>query len=367
MSRLKSFWGSVGLLAATTIGAGMFSLPYIFKESGWLAGIFYLLLLSVAIIFVHYLYWLTLAKVKEKSRLLGLAREHLGNAAFYVAIVSVIIGLFLTLVVYLILAQHFSRLIMPEPASNFGVVLFWLAASLPLFFKLSRLVGAEFLGTLLMVFIVIFVFITGNGGFSGIAPIKIENIFLPFGAILFSLAGWTAIEPMFEWQKRNNDSKPLSKLALGTLLSAVVYLLFVLGILGSSDVISPDTLSGLSSWPLWKLQLLGWLGIFAIWTSYVPISLEIKNELEKDLRLPMLFSFTAVLFLPLVLFFSGLFNFLSAIGLVGGVFLALQYVFIILVSKKILALSGLKRFFANLLIFVFMVAAIYEIYYFAVR
>lgn len=367
MKNLKSFWGSVGLLAATTIGAGMFSLPYIFKESGWLLGIFYLLLLGGILIFAHYLYWLSLARVKEKSRLLGLAREHLGNAAFYAAIISVIIGLFLTLVVYLILAQQFSRLIMPEPASNFGAVLFWLIASLPFLLKLPRLVGAEFLGTLLMVFIVMLVFITGHDGFSGIAPIKIENIFLPFGAILFSLTGWTAIEPMFEWQKRNSDSKPLSKLAFGTILSAIVYLLFIFGIFGSNEAISPDTLSGLSSWPPWKLQLLGWLGIFAMWTSYVPISLEIKNELEKDLHMPAFLSFGVALILPPVIFLSGFFNFLGAIGLAGGVFLALQYVFIILVSKKILALSGLKKFFANLLLFVFLVAAVYEVYYFAVR
>lgn len=367
MKEFKSFWGSVGLLAATTIGAGMFSLPYIFKESGWLAGIFYLLLFGGILIFVHYLYWLSLARVKEKSRLLGLVRERLGNAAFYAAIISVIIGLFLTLVVYLILAQQFSRLIMPESASNFGVVLFWLAASLPFLLKLPRLVMAEFFGTLLMVSAVLFVFATGNGGFSGIAPIKVENIFLPFGAILFSLAGWTAIEPMFEWQKRNSDSKPLSKLVLGTLLSSAVYLLFVFGILGFNGAISPDTLSGLSSWPLWKLQLLGWLGIFTIWTSYVPISLEIKNELEKDLRLPAAFGLAAVIVLPLLLFLSGFFNFLGAISLVGGVFLALQYVFIILVSKKILALSGSKKFFANLLIPVFLTAVVYEIYYFAVK
>ncbi len=367
MTKIKSFWGSVGLLAATTIGAGMFSLPYIFKESGWLLGIFYLLLLGGILVFVHYLYWLSLARVKEKSRLLGLAREYLGNAAFYAAIISVIIGLFLTLVVYLILAQQFSRLIMPEPASNFGAVLFWLTASLPFLLKLPRLVGAEFFGTLLMVLIVLFVFVTGHDGFSGIAPIKIENIFLPFGAILFSLTGWTAIEPMFEWQKRNSDSKPLSKLALGTILSAIVYLLFVFGILGSDGAISPDTLSGLSSWPLWKLQLLGWLGIFAMWTSYVPISLEIKNELEKDLRLPMTFGLAAVIVLPLLLFLSGFFNFLGVISLVGGVFLALQYVFIILVSKKILKLSGLKNFFADLLLLVFMSAAIYEVYYFAIK
>ena len=367
MSRFKSFWGSVSLLAATTIGAGMFSLPYIFNESGWLTGIFYLVFLSCAVIFAHYLYWLALSQDGGRNNLLGLVREKLGRAVFYVALVSVIAGLFLILVIYLILAQNFARIVLPAATSNFGAVLFWLAASFPLLLKLPRLVGAEFLGTFLMILIVIFVFATGSDGFSEIVSLKLENIFLPFGAILFSLTGWTAIRPMFNWQKRNRDSRAFPKLALGTLLSALIYILFVIGILGSDGTISPDTLSGISSWPLWKLQLLAWLGIFAMWTSYVPISLEVKNELDDDLRLPASLSMAAVVAAPLFLFLSGFFNFLEAISLAGGVFLALQYVFIILVSKKILALSGAKKFFANLLLFVFAAAAAYEIYYFAVR
>ena len=361
MTKIKSFLGSVGLLMASTIGAGMFSLPYIFKESGWLPGIFYILLLSGAVIFVHHLYWLALSRVDEKKRLLGLVRDRLGGVAFYAALVSIIVGLLLTLVIYLILAQNFGKIILPEPLGNFGAGLFWLAVSLPLLLKLPRLVGAEFLATIFKVLIVLMVFLLGKDGFSAAPSVNMENIFLPFGAVLFSLAGWTAIEPMFDWQKKNSDSKFLSKLAIGTFFSAAIYLIFIAGILGSDGVLSPDVFAGPSSWPLWELQIFALLGILAIWTPYIPVSLEIKNGLEKDLRIPAFWSFAAVLIIPPVIFLSGFFNFLGAIGLAGGVFLALQYVFIILVSKKILALSGLKKFFANLLILVFLAAAVYSV------
>ncbi|MEK7546984.1 MAG: aromatic amino acid transport family protein [Patescibacteria group bacterium] len=361
MNNFKSFWGGVGFIAATTIGAGMFSLPYIFHKSGWLTGIFYLIVLSGAVIFVHRLYWLSLERANGGSRLLGLVREHLGKCAFYASTVSVVAGLFLILLIYLILSESFARLILPSATASYGAILFWLAASLPLLLKLPRIVGAEFFGTVLMFLIVFFIFLTGQSGFSGVSAVNLDNVFLPFGAILFSLTGWTVIEPMFRWEKKNGDSNYMPKLVFGTLLSAIIYLLFVAGILGSADSISPDALSGLSSWPSWKIQLLGWLGIFAMWTSYVPISLEIKNELKEDLHLPPFFSYLAVIFLPLLLFFSGFFNFLGAISLAGGVFLALQYIFIILVSKKILALSSITKFFANLLILVFLAAAVYSV------
>lgn len=361
MNRIKSFWGSVGLLAASTIGAGMFSLPYVFKESGWLLGIFYLVILSGAIIFAHHLYWLALARVGERKHLLGLVRERLGKWAFYAAFISITIGLLLTLAVYLMLAQNFGKIILPAPFDNYGGILFWLAVSLPLFLKLARLAEVELIATILKVLIVLTVFFMSKNGFSGVMPVNIHNIFLPFGAVLFALAGWTAVEPMHDLQKKNKDKSPLLKLVLGTSLSAAVYLVFIAGILGSSGVVSLDVFSGSSAWPLWELQILTLLGILAVWTPYMPISLEIKDGLEKDLRLPEFLSFAAVLVLPPAILFSGFFNFLSAISLVGGVFLALQYVFIILVSKKILALSRLKKLFANLLILVFLAAAVYSV------
>ncbi len=366
MSKFKSFWGSVGLLAASTIGAGMFSLPYVFKESGWLLGIFYLVTLGCAIIFAHHLYWLVLERVGERKRLLGLVRAYLGHWAFYAALISIIVGLLLTLVIYLILAQDFGRMILPPPLENFGAALFWITVSLPLLMKLSRFVGAEFIATFFKISIVVFVFFAGRGNSFSVPALNAENIFLPFGAILFSLAGWTAIEPMFEWRRKNRDKKALPGLALGTTISAAAYLIFVAAILSSGIAVSSDIFSGSSSWPAWELNIFVLLGILAVWTPYLSISLEVKNEFQNDLHIPASLSLAAVFFLPPLIFMSGFFNFIGAISIAGGVFLALQYIFIILVAKKIIGLSGGKKFFANLLLLLFLAAAVYEVYYFAI-
>ncbi|MBI4085714.1 MAG: hypothetical protein HY433_00495 [Candidatus Liptonbacteria bacterium] len=363
----KSFLGATGILVATTIGAGMFSLPYLFGKSGWLAGIFYLLALGGMVTFAHYLYWLALERVNEKQRLLGLVKAHLGALAFYPAILSILGGLTLVLVIYLILAGQFLKPILSAAGAS-GIFGFWALASLPLFLRIRRFAIAESLGAILMAGIVFLVFFTSDlRRVSGLATVHLENLFLPFGAILFSLTGWTAIEPMFELRNKGGLWKPFSALALGTFISAFAYILFILGIFGSTNAMAPDTISGLGDWPAWKLQLLGWLGLFAIWTSYVPIARELKNSLESDLRVPASWSFGVVLFLPLILVFSGFFSFLGAIGLAGGIFLALQYVFIALVSKKILGPSPVKKFLLNILVAVFLLAAVYEFYYFVVR
>mgnify|MGYP001618537979 FL=1 len=368
----KERWGSAGILAATTLGAGIFALPYIFKESGWLTGLFYLAALSGIVIFTHFLYWQTFAKVGEKKRLLGLTEKYLGNAAGLFAFVVIVAGLILTLVVYLILASHFLKLIFPHTSEVAGVFIFWILASLPIIFKLRWFAGFELLGALFMTAIIIFIFLSaGNltAGFSNIAAINFKNIFLPFGPILFALAGWTAIEPLFEYEKKAGriNSSPLAILFLGTGVVAALYLLFTFGILGSSPEVAPDTVSGLINWPVWKLGLLGLLGIFAIWTSYVPIAREIRNILERDAGWPTILGFCFVLFTPPLLIMFGLNNFLAVVGLVGGVFLSLQYLLIVLVAKKATNLGRAARFFANLSATIVILAAIYEIYHFVIQ
>ncbi len=392
----KFFWGSAGLLAATTIGAGIFSLPYVFNKAGWLTGVFYLAVLSGILIYVHYLYWRALTELKEKNRLLGLIKNYLGEKFFYFGLATVVGGLTLTLVVYLVLSSQFLKLIFPTISLKEGILVFWLLASLPLAWRLPWLVFFEFSGTLLMAGIIVLVLINGWGkgiGSAGVPAFNFDNIFLPFGAVLFSLAGWTAIEPIFDWKKKLEDGyRPpnpniqmhlnvpnrfkkeaveskigLSGLAAGTLIPAFLYLVFVLGILGSAGEITPDTLSGLTNWQFWKLASLGWLGLLAILTSYVPIALEIKNSLTKDLGWNAGWSTLAVVFSPLVLVVLGLRSFFSVVSLAGGIFLGLQYLLIILVAKKILSLDRFQKIFLNVLAAVFILAAVYEAYHFLIR
>ncbi|MBI4094748.1 MAG: hypothetical protein HY435_00960 [Candidatus Liptonbacteria bacterium] len=359
-----SFLRSAGLMAATTLGAGMFALPFVTREAGWGLSLAYLAALSIAVLFAHDLFAKTLEKLTSRHQLLGLTKRYLGAAAFRAAFFVILGGLVLALVIYLILAGPFIEAIFPG-MGRAGTVLFWFASSLPIFLELRRLVGAELLGGALMILIIFIIFLSGraSGGLEGISFVRLDQFFLPFGPIIFSLAGWTAIEPILESQKRAGTAARVGA-ALGTALVSVLYILFVVGIFNSSADIVPDTLSGLSAWPYWKTSLLAWLGLFALLTSYVPIGLEVRNSLVRDLDWPKASAAALVLFLPPLLYFLGLQNFLAVLGLAGGVFLSLQYVFIVLVSKKALALTPWERLLSAALIGLFFAAAAYEVFYF---
>lgn len=356
-----------GVIVATTIGAGIFALPYIFLQSGFWLSAFYLLLLSLIIIFAHILYWRVLDVAGEHRRFLGLAKTYLGSIGYLFAIVAVLVGLLLTLVIYLILGTRLLQTFLPSLGENYRLILFWAFAALPLLFKERKILLLENLGSLGIAAIIIFIF-AGNG-FSKLPvtpAVSFTSLLLPFGVLLFSLAGWTAIEPLYASRKNKKSQASSWKLLLilGTLFSGILYVMFVLGIFAGASTVTPDTISGFLGLAGPEKFVLALLGIFAIWTSYEPIGLEIKNALSRDLRWRQPLGLAFIVFLPLILILIGLNNFLKVIGLAGGVFLSLQYLLILFISRCALRLSRIQTFILSLSSLVFILGMIYEVYYF---
>jgi tyrosine-specific transport protein len=370
MKTVAAFFGETGVIVATTIGAGMFALPYVFERSGVAAGVFYLLAVSGVIVAAHLIYWRVLAREDEKERLLALTRRYLGHTEYLVGLVAIVCGLLLALVAYLILGAEFLQLLFPSLGWAPVLVLFWLGNSIPLLFKERRIMHAELLGAALMSAIIVFIFFGGaSGGSLFETQFHLSKFFLPFGAVFFALGAWPALEPLYRFYREAKVSPrvPIAAIITGTFISALLYFVFVVGIFGSAALITPDTLAGLTNWSAGKIALLAILGLFAIWTSYLPIGLEIQNALSRDLRWPRRSASLLVIFLPIILVALGVSSFFRVVGFVGGVFVALQYLLIVRVGRKALAPGPMARLALDALSLVVLLAVVYEIYYFVVQ
>jgi hypothetical protein len=140
-----------------------------------------------------------------------------------------------------------------------------------------------------------------------------------------------------------------------------------MGILGSVSNVTADTLSGLASLPSWERYLIAIVGLFAIWTASVPLSRELRNALEKDLRWHPLPARLAIVLVPLAAVALGFNNFLVVVSLAGGVFLSAQYILIISVGLRTLSFSRIQKIFLGLVASAFVFAAVYSIYGFIVK
>lgn len=352
------------IVSAATIGSGMFALPYVVAQSGWLLTLAYFVILGAMIVVANGAYLMTLAAEGEKLRLLGLARKHLGAAGFWSGFIGIVIGLLLSFVIFLLLGAQLVRLLDPSLPRAIALGIFWLILSIPALVSNRRAALLEIASVSCVAAIIFFVFASSDPAAALVLTqaVSRHNLFLPFGVVLFALASWTGVEPFYESMKRRAPSHGYwLMLAMGTGIAILLYGIFAVSILGSAPHLAADTISGLIGWPVWKRDIIAALGIFAIGTAAMPVSHELRNALEGDLGWPAWPSRLLIVGLPLGVVLSGFNDFIALISLAGGLFVSLDYLLIITIARRSLILSAAQKVLMDAVAAVFLIAAVYEI------
>jgi amino acid permease len=359
------------IVAAATIGSGVFALPYVIQASGWLVALGYFVALIASVSVAHIIYLRTLATVGEKERLLGLARKYFGATGFWVGFLAIVIGLLLSFIAYLVLGTEFLRILFPAFSAPFALGIFWLLLSCLIWMSEGRVARLEVLGVTLISCAILFIFFSGHPGlaFANLPLAVPRNFFLPFGAILYSLAGWTSVEQIYELIMKNGDRSKKGALwifIVGSALAGLLYWLFLFGVLGGAPRVAMNTISGIGGWPIWRRDILALIGLLAIGVISLPLARELRGALEKDLAWNSIVSRFLIIFLPLAVVLLGFNNFLFIVSLAGGVFISTQYLLIISVGRRALKLTRREKILLDLLALIFIGAAVYEVVTFVV-
>ncbi len=362
----KDFWLAVGLLAGAIIGAGVFSLPFAFQISGLSIGFFYLFLAAAVYIAIHWMYSDIILRTEGEHRFVGYAKIYLGEKAAWFSMLMTIVEMIFVMTIYLVLSQSFGNLILASGEGIAKLLIFWFLGSVAVFASVKRIALLELLivGGIFLIMIAIF----------GLGILNAENLrslnfnynwpaaLLPLAPVLFALSGRVAIPSLVNILRNKENAKQLiwKSIAVGTIMPAILYGLFAVGILGLNPLPSEDSVSGLiGQVPNWILFIIGILGLLSLWSSYIVVGLDVKNILFFDLKFSKTAIFLMVVTAPLLLYLAGLQSFFGLVGFVGGIFLALEGIFITLMwlraAKRKLTLPIV------LLLSVFVVALAYEI------
>ena len=333
----KNFILAVASLIGTIIGAGVFGIPYVMAKSGILFCLFYFLILGATVFLLHLFFGEVVLRTKQKHRLVGYAEKYLGKKAKSLAAFSTILGTIGALLVYVILGGHFLKLVFPFSLSSFQLSLFlWVVLSFFIFLGMKSiawvqlLMNTGFLGAVLLIFFYSFPKID-MGNFILADP---QYIFLPYGVILFSLIGWNAIPEVETILVKKKDLKKVIFWAIAISLSFYfLFGLFISGLTGQNT--TQEAFEGLIPILGQKIIILGGIfGLFAISTSFLILGNYFKNTLIFDYRFPYLFAFFIATFSPLLLFLSGVREFIWVIAFVGTFIGLIEGMIIILVYKK---------------------------------
>ena len=333
----KNFWLAVFSLVGTTIGAGIFALPYVFSRAGFIFGFAELLLLGALMLLIQLMVGEITLRTRGKKRLLGYSQLYLNKIWHRLLTISTIFIGIGSLLAYLILAGNFISILFNLNIFS-STLLFFAIWFFSILIKARTFGKTEFyLGRLSIAFIIfITLFNLRYINIENFLALNIDNVLLPYGVILFAITGAYVIPEMEEILGHNK--RQLKKaIIFGTLIPIITYLLFVVAVVGVSDSFTtPDAISGLAQALNSKFILIigALVGLFAVFEASLSYGIYFKETLWYDLKINKWLAWILSGALPLSLFLLGAHSFIQVISVIGSVFLGFQFIMILWMHKR---------------------------------
>lgn len=321
----KKFLEALAILVGTILGVGTFGIPYAFSRAGFLVGLGYLAALALVVLAIHLMYGEIVLRTPQKHRLIGYAEIYLGAFGKRIAIIVMVVGILGTLLAYTIAGGAFSKVLF-DPFFNlsaiawslifFGAMTFFIITD----FKTGAPAELAMNAALLCVFIFIIVRLLPDVSFTNFPQtVSSRDFFLPYGVILFALAGSAAVPELRDVLL--GDARMKKIIVIGSLIPVALYALFALGVVGVMGTATTDNaITGLAARYGTSMALAGGLvGVLTTATSFLVLGLVLKHALTYDLRFSRLAATVLVIVLPLLLFLFATRDFVKVIGFVGSV------------------------------------------------
>ena len=366
---------AIATLVASIVGVGIFSLPYITAQVGLFTMLGYFLILG-GVMFILYLMFAEVSLVTpDYKRLPGFAEYHLGPLAKKIALGSMVISSLGSILAYLIVGGEFLSGILDPifkigsgDSSAFYTFLYGLIGTALIFLGIKAIAKIEFWG------FVLFFVVLGALFFFGLPFFKLSNLavktgdlsslFLPYGAIVFSLWGLDMIPEIEEMLGKHNKKKLLKKvIVISLLLTLAIYFFFIfltLAIAGAG--VNDSAIASLRDIVGPGAATVGFIfGLIATFTSFITSGLTLEKVLHYDLKISKTVSFGLTCFIPLIVFFIGVQQFIPVISLVGGTMMGVNGLLILAMYNKI---RPQKKWLMFPLIILLMAGMILEIIYF---
>ena len=342
---MKSIYRAIAVLIGTTIGAGIFGIPYVVSKIGFFPGIFYILILGSLVLILNLIYGEIILRTSGDHQLTGYGEIYLGKIGKKIASLALFIGLYGALLAYLIKIGEFSNLIFGFGNPILFSLIFFIFALIAIFFGLRMISFLEGLIVLLLLTLIALIAILGlkQIDFLNFSGFDSSYVFLPFGVILFALTGFSVI-PEMEEILRDNHKNLKKSIIIGSLIPVIVYILFaimVVGISGSST--SDDAISGLILFlPSWIVSLGAVFGILCMASSFLALSYVLKEVWHRDFKFSKTISVFLVCFPALILFLSGAKSFIKVLSITGAISGGLTGILIIAMFMKAKKLGRTK-------------------------
>jgi amino acid permease len=364
---LKSYVYPVVTLTGGIMGVGFLSLPYIALRSGIWVMFFYLVALTGLVLTIHVIFGKICLVTPDFKRWPGFVEFYFGRASKFLILPLIITGTFGVLVVYLIVGSQFlTATFAPIFGGNqvLYVLIYWGLAALLVFWGVGVIAKFDF-WVLIFLSLALVIILMRGGEHMSLGNLlarsdgwRLSDLFLPYGAILFSLWG-TGLIPEVEEMIAFKKQMLTRIIAMSILIPAVFYLLFIVLVLSiTGDQTTEAALTGIrDTLGNGSISFILLMGVASTFLACVASGLLLKKVFMYDMGISELPSFLLVSGIPLVLFFMGFNSFIPLISFIGGVLLGVEGVLILIIYHKI----GGKKIVIFPIMAIFILGIIYSV------
>jgi len=319
---VKGVYQAVATLIGTIMGAGVLGLPYVISQVGFSPGLILILVIGIAVLFMNLFFGEVVLRTKTTHQMAGYAEKYLGKKAKKIATVSLMMGVYGAMIAYLIgigisLSEFFNIPPLTLSILAFIVLSFIVHRGIKTLGNSEIILGGiMFLIILTLALIAIF---SSKFNPQNLAFTNLNNIFLPYGVILFAFLGATAIPEMKEEIIRNKI-KLEKAILVGSLIPIAIYAFFALAVIGTTGINTTEISTvGLGNLLGYKMIILANLfAIFAMTTSFIALAYALKQMYMYDYKFKEDISWGLTVFPPLIIVLLNLTNFIQVIGISGA-------------------------------------------------
>lgn len=324
----RNSWHALAIVVGTTVGVGIFGVPYVLAQSGALIGLLHIAGIGMLLIMLNLLYAEVVLRTEDRQQLVGIVRTYVGSGWGRFVTLLTVVNFCAALLAYSIAGGEFVSLFARSiagidlPTALWGT-LFTIAGALIVYSGARSMAESELGMTIaLLAVLVLLCLIAFMNGSWGNLPVANWSAFAaPYGVVLFALSSVSMVPLLEELLEREKES--MSRVIVwGGAISAAATALFGIAVLSvSGTASSPEALAGMA-------QAIGpagviiatIFGILAIITSYVVIGENATQIFHYDYHIPRPLAWLLACGAPLALYLFGTKNFIAVLDISGSLF-----------------------------------------------
>lgn len=328
------------LLIGSSIGVGVFGLPYVFAQSGFGIAIIHLMVVAGVNLSLLLMYADILRNTREHPRFTSIVKNYLGSFWSYIAALLLFLGVWGAMIAYIIIGGEFLHALLgsmiPFSTLAFQLIFFGIASIAVMG---GLLFTSKIESTLVFLLFITLIILVG-GSLPHIEPpnlveVNLSNWAMPFGVILFAFGGFPVIPEMAEVLGRYRRRLP-GAIITAVLTVAAVYLAFsgvIVAVTGPQT--TQEAIQGLGSVVgNWVVIVGSIIGLISVFTSFVALALSNISTFNVDYKIPYLGAWFITISVPVTVFLLGARDFIGVIGVTGSIFVSSTGLLIILLYER---------------------------------